>query len=357
MFSKGVECMRRMPPSTGRDSKELTLELERGDVLYAAYGYMTGDGSDAYRNVMRLSEATGDPEAAIRALDGLFGTSFNSARFSDAEWASNQLKEIGRTDGNTRALVLGLQFGGMCAFARGRFPEAREALLEALDHREHSHEIGSDFPSMSMLYLSWTLQILGEVDAAMELFSAAEMEARGQADYRLAAYLGNGCILMSLRQDAATLERLVDELVPLATRNGFQLWLNFASFFSGWAKAVFRQDASGLAQMQHICDNMGDQEVDKTCYLGVLTDSYLRMGRIEEATAAIGQGLSLAERTGEHYYMPELLRLRGELLRQTGLATQARGSFQEAISFARDQGAKSWEERAKRSLDLLSSDP
>ncbi len=357
MFSKGIECVGKMPPSRVRDCKELTLELERGDVLYAAYGYMTGTGSDAYRNVMRLSEATGDSEAAIRALDGLFGTSFNSARFSDAEWASNQLKEIGRRDTNIKALVLGLQFGGMCAFARGRFPQAREVLLEALEYREHAHEVGSDFPSMSMLYLSWTLQILGEADAAMELFQAAEMETRGQADYRLAAYLGNGCILMSLRQDVATLARLVDELVPLATRNGFQLWLNFASFFSGWVKAASSQDASGLAQMKHICDNMGDQEVDKTCYLGVLTDSYLRMGRIGEAAAALDQGLDLAGRTGEHYYMPELLRLRGELLRQTGRTADAKRLFEEAISFASDQGAKAWEARAKQSLDLLSSDP
>ncbi|WP_457588365.1 ATP-binding protein [Ensifer canadensis] len=356
MFSKGIECIRRMPPSRVRDSKELTLELERGDVLYAAYGYMTEEGSDAYRNVMRLSEATGDPEAAIRALDGLFGTSFNSARFSDAEWASNQLKEIGRRDSNIKALVLGLQFGGMCAFARGKFSEARDVLLEALEHRGNAHEVGSDFPSMSMLYLSWTLQILGEADTAMEMFHAAEMETRGQADYRLAAYLGNGCILMSLRQDVVTLERLVDELVPLATRNGFQLWLNFASFFSGWVKAASSQDASGLAQMKHICDNMGDQEVDKTCYLGVLTDSYLRMGRIDEASAALDQGLNLAGRTGEHYYMPELLRLRGELLRQTARPADAQRSFQEAISFARDQGAKAWEVRAKQSLDLLSSD-
>ncbi|WP_233426618.1 hypothetical protein [Rhizobium mongolense] len=318
---------------------------------------MTDEGSDAYRNVMRLSEATRDPEAAIRALDGLFGTSFNSARFSDAEWASNQLKEIGRRDSNIKALVLGLQFGGMCAFARGRFPQAREVLLEALEHREHAHEVGSDFPSMSMLYLSWTLQILGEADTAMELFHAAEMETRGQADYRLAAYLGNGCILMSLRQDVATLARLVDELVPLATRNGFQLWLNFASFFSGWVKAASSQDSSCLAQMKQICDNMGDQEVDKTCYLGVLTDSYLRMGRIDEATAALDQGLKLAGRTGEHYYMPELLRLRGELLRQTDRPAAAKRSFEEAISFARDQGAKAWEARAKPSLDLLSSDP
>jgi len=357
MFAKGIECVRRMPPSTMRDKRELTLELERGDVLYAAYGYMTGDGSEAYRNVMRLSEAIGDPQAAIRALDGLFGTSFNSARFSDAEWASNQLKAIGRRDGNMKALVLGLQFGGMCAFARGRFAQARDLLLEALEHREHADEIGSDFPSMSMLYLSWTLQIIGETGAAMELFHAAGMESRGLTDYRLAAYLGNGCILMALRQDVAMLQSLLDELVPLATRNGFQLWLNLASFFSGWAKAASSQDATGLAQMLHICDNMGEQEVDKTCYLGILTDGYLRMGRPDEAKVVLDQGIKLALRTGEHYYMPELLRLRGELLRRTNRLADAKASFEEAISFARGQKATTWEARARQSLDFLLADP
>ena len=44
---------------------------------------------------MRLSQELGDAEALIRALDGLFGIAFNSARFVDAEWASDQLIEIG----------------------------------------------------------------------------------------------------------------------------------------------------------------------------------------------------------------------------------------------------------------------
>lgn len=355
MFAKGVDCVRRMPPSRLRDGKELTLELERGDVLYAAYGYMTQDGSDAYRNVMRLSETAGDRDGVLQALDGLYGTAFNSGRIEDAEWATDQLLEIGRRDDDIKALVLGLQFRGMCAFDRGRFAEARRALEEALEHREQANKIGSDFPSMAMIYLSWTLHMLGEDEEAMRFFETAEADSRRQTDYRIAACLGNGCVLMSLRQDAAALQRLVDELVPLATRNGFQLWLNMATFFSGWVKAATGQDPSGLAQMQHICDNMGEQEVDKTCFLGVLGDSYLRVGRITEAASAIDDALKLSERTGEHYYKAELLRLHGELLRATGNAADAEKAFLKAMEFAADQGAKGWEARAKQSLDSLSS--
>jgi predicted ATPase len=353
MFAKGIECLGKVPPSPARDSRELELDIERGDVLYAAYGYMTAEGSAAYRNVMRLSETTRNIEAAIRALDGLFGTAFNSARFSDAEWSSQQLKELGHKENSVKALVLGLQFAGMCAFERGRFAEARQALDEALTYREHADAIGSDFPSMSMIYLSWALLMLGKDEEALGLLIEAEQESRGQSDYRLAACLGDGCIAMCLRQDFEALERLADELVPLATRNGFQLWLNLANFFSGWAKAVNRHDPSGLLQMQHIVDNMGEQEVDKTCYLGVLADGYLRMGRTDEAAAAVAQGLALADRTGEHYYTAELLRLRGEILRETNELAGAQIALSKAIDLAIRQGAKCWEARTRNSLAAL----
>lgn len=313
MFAKGLACLHKLPPSSARDRRELRLELERGDVLYATYGYVTSEGSAAYRNVMRLSEALDDAEAAIRALDGLFGTAFNSARFNDAEWASNQLVDIGRKRQNIRALVLGMQFLGMCAFSRGLFDEARPYLEQALAYRTAAEEIGSDFPSMSMIYLSWTLQLLGEEKEALALFQQAEAQARQQTDYRLAACLGNGCILMALRHDATMLEPMINELIPLARRNGFQLWLNMATFFQGWMLVVTRQDASGLDQMRHICDNMGEQEIDKTCYLGILAETYLRLGRAAEASDTVEQALALAKKTGERYYFPQLLRLRDEV--------------------------------------------
>lgn len=354
MFAKGLECLRKLPPSSERDRWELRLELERGDVLYATYGYVTREGSAAYRNVMRLSEALGDAEAAIRALDGLFGTAFNSARFNDAEWASNQLLDIGRNRQNVRALVLGMQFLGMCAFSRGRFDEARSHLEQALLHRSAAEEIGSDFPSMSMIYLSWTLQLLGEEEAALKLFRQAEVEARRQTDYRLAACLGNGCILMALRHDATMLEPMIDELMPLARRNGFQLWLNMATFFQGWMLVIARQDASGLDQMQHICDNMGEQEIDKTCYLGTLAETYLRLDRIEEASDTVERALALAEKTGERYYFAELLRLRGELrLRDPSGIPEALAVLRRSAAVARNQGAKNWELRTEQSLAAL----
>lgn len=352
MFAKGLECLGKVPTSRHRDGKELRLQLERGDVLYATYGYVTREGSEAYRKVMKLSEALGDAGAAIRALDGLFGTAFNSARFGDAEWASNQLLEIGRERHNVRALVLGMQFLGMCAFSQGRFKQAKTYLDEALTYRSNADAVGSDFPSMSLIYLSWTLQLVGEEGRALTLYLEAQEEARQQTDYRLAACLGNGCILMALRHDTRLLEAMIDELIPLARKNGFQLWLNMALFFQGWMLVMNRQDASGLLRMQHICDNMGEQEIDKTCYLGILADSYLSMGRTQEASQTSDQAIGLADRTGERYFFPELLRLKGEMQAPADI-WEARAIVRKAAATAREQGAKTWERRAMQTLAVL----
>ena len=354
MFTKGLDCLRRLPPSSHRDGKELRLELERGDVLYAARGYVTREGSAAYRNVMRLSETLGDAEAAIRALDGLFGTAFNSARFNDAEWASNQLLAIGRKQDNIKALVLGTQFLGMCAFSRGRLRQAKAYLDQALGYRSAADVVGSDYPSMSMIYLSWTLQLLGDEEDAMRLFLEAEAEARRQADYRLAACLGDGCILMALRHDLELVAPMVEELIPLASRNGFQLWQNMAEFFEGWMLVMTNRSAAGLQQMRRICDTMGEQEIDKTCFLGILAESYLSLGLNDDATQTIKQALSLAEKTGERYFIAELLRLRGELqARAVAGIPEAKADLRRSAAIARRQDAKTWLIRTKRSLLAL----
>ena len=97
MFALALESLKKLPSTAERKRKALQCELERGDVLYAAFGYVTHEGSEAYRRAMILSEELGEPDAPIRALDGLFGTHFNSAQFDQSEGAADRLIDIGTT--------------------------------------------------------------------------------------------------------------------------------------------------------------------------------------------------------------------------------------------------------------------
>ncbi|RUW17362.1 AAA family ATPase, partial [Mesorhizobium sp. M4B.F.Ca.ET.013.02.1.1] len=156
IFRKGLEAAKLLPDSDDRSRKLLRFELELGDVLYAAQGYVTGEGSAAYQRAIALSGKLGEPEATIRALDGLFGTHFNSGQFGKALAASDELIRVGEEGGYLNALVIGLQFKGMTLFSQGELVAARQYLERALSHKESADKVGSDFPSMAMIYLSWT---------------------------------------------------------------------------------------------------------------------------------------------------------------------------------------------------------
>jgi len=325
-------------------------------VLYAAFGFVTGEGTAAYHRAIRLSEELGDPEASVRALDGLFGMHFNSCQYSDAILDSDRLIEIGESCDNLKALVLGLQFKGMSLFCLGQLESARLYLGRALSRRERADEVGSDFPSMAMIYLSWTMQILGNHKKALKCFQEAEATVRCQSPYRLAACLGDGCILFAMREEGATVAQLIEELLPLARENGFNLWANMAHIFRGWTMAELEGSHAGATLMQKTIQALKDQEVDKSCYFGLLGEAYLRTGQFKQAANAVQQGLDHANKFREHYYTAELLRLRGEVELCCGMAPSiAETSFREAIAFAQQQGARSWERKATGSLTRLLS--
>lgn len=353
MLGKGIDAAKMMPDSPERSRRILQLELERGDVFYAAFGYVTGEGGESYHRAIQLSEELGDPEAPVRALDGLFGMHFNSGQFSDSIDASDRLIEIGEVSNNLKALVLGLQFKGMSLFCQGQLKTARQYLERALSHKARADEVGSDFPSMANIYLSWTMHILGNHEEALEFFREAEATVRRQSAYRLAACLGDGCILFAFREESATIVRLTGELLPLAQENGFNLWTKMAQFFRGWAMADIDGSVAGTVLMQDTVHALEDQEVDKSCYLGLLGRAYLRTGQFERAAETVTQGLNQSNKIGEHYYTAELLRLRGEVELRLGEPGVAEASFREAIAFAQEQAARSWEIKATESLSRL----
>jgi predicted ATPase len=84
-----------------------------------------------------------------------------------------------------------------------------------------------------------------------------------------------------------------------------------------------------------------------------------KAGQIADAVDAIDDAIARAERTEEFWQLPELLRVKGELvLVQTGApqAAAAEDYFQRARDWARRQDALSWELRAASSLSRLLRD-
>ena len=72
-------------------------------------------------------------------------------------------------------------------------------------------------------------------------------------------------------------------------------------------------------------------------------------GRIADGLAAIDEAIAHSSGTEEHWFIAELLRVKGELLLlqgAPGAAATAEDHFRQALDWARRQGALSWELRA-----------
>jgi predicted ATPase len=138
-----------------------------------------------------------------------------------------------------------------------------------------------------------------------------------------------------------------------------------SSFWHAWAHclegALFikRGDVeAGLRLLRTALDEVREGKLARpsTIFLSALAEGLAGVGQVTEGIAAIDEALARSERNEERWYVPELLRVKGELaLREDApdATSVAEDHFRQALQWARRQGALSWELRAAVSLARL----
>jgi predicted ATPase/DNA-binding winged helix-turn-helix (wHTH) protein len=122
--------------------------------------------------------------------------------------------------------------------------------------------------------------------------------------------------------------------------------------------AIRRGDAaSGLATISHSLQELHESgyELLTTTFNIALVEGHLALGQAAQAAQLVDDAIRLVERSGDHLYMPELLRMKGKVLRslpQPDIAAAKRCLLQ-ALELSRRTGAKAWELRAAIDLAAL----
>jgi predicted ATPase len=96
------------------------------------------------------------------------------------------------------------------------------------------------------------------------------------------------------------------------------------------------------------------REMEATTYepfwISLLARGLIAAGRLDEALGALERALVTVARTGERFYLAELLRTKGDVLARKGNPQDAGHWFREAIEVSRQQGARLFELRSAVSL-------
>ena len=161
--------------------------------------------------------------------------------------------------------------------------------------------------------------------------------------------------LLSLGGDNAALDERADQLVAVATEQGFPLYQALGTMYRGWAKARTGDVAEGIFLLRR-----GSSAYSATgaatrisYHIALLAQACEIAGQVEEALFLLDDALQAAERMGERWFAAELYRHKGQLLLRQGQAEAAEGLYGEALTIAEEQEAKLWELRAAVSLARL----
>jgi predicted ATPase len=170
--------------------------------------------------------------------------------------------------------------------------------------------------------------------------------------------LAIGARLLSLVGDDSALDKCANQLVTVATEQGFPHWRTQGEIYRGWVKVKHGDAMGGMFLLRSGAAAYRASGVDLFVphYIALLAAACEIAGQVEEAGTLLDDALHLVERTGERWFSAELNRYKGQLLLRQGQTEAAEELYRKALSIAEEQEAKLWELRATASLARLRRD-
>jgi DNA-binding winged helix-turn-helix (wHTH) protein/tetratricopeptide (TPR) repeat protein len=354
LFRRAIELVRRLPESPARDRQELALLFGVAPATVRVTGEAGRNSVDSFLRMVELAERLGEPVEVCRALVNL------GARYGTLGFPRRALETFARfrAVAATTTLPPELAAYGHAAEGMGRFwsgdLRASEAVFAALTR---DLVVGSlvDGPTLGMLnaidraaaqmfYLGMARWCMGKGEQALAI-SRRAFEIGDVANDPFVtgmARCNHGRILV-LRGGRAADAIAYGEWVLAAPE--CELWHTSAALLVGAAKlqigALTAADVDPLLRTYH--QRVAEFPIGATVTAGAIVETLARHGRAGEANAILDDVLAFVEDHGEYIYLPELLRVRGDLRRDPA-------SYREAIERADAMGAPAYALRAALAL-------
>src|SRR5579859_1504743 len=324
-------------PAECRDWVEKCFEIlsdqDRGGMLemqlQAFYGLalmQIGESEDdcmsAFRRGYDLSKHLGDLYHQLRFLGGMHILLLRSGDFSQCLIVAGQAREIALALGQPVAvsmaeamLTTAHHFAGNHVQSRGHLAAA--AAQPSVRPRSGNMQLGVDHRSRIQGVLARDLWIRGHSLAARQAALDA-IEESSRLDHPLAYNISlvfNASVFFWL-DDLPLAEGAVERLVAHADKHGPACYVASGLALQGILDLRYGRPEEGAAKIAKALDRLKRLRYAVTApwFMAELAECHARMGNQPEALAVVDEALGLVERNGDRINMPELLRLKGEIL-------------------------------------------
>ena len=315
---------------------------------------------------LELADYLEDLDGQVQAAWALWALHFNAGEHQIAKSAAERFANIAVRTADPAITAVADRMTGYTLQYMGSQREARKRLERAIDAgrsdggQRYKFRFLYDQQLLARASLARSLWLQGFMDQANELAVACLAEARaGNNKLTFCFILGMAVGPVTLTNgDMAGAERSVAMLIESATRQSFTQYVDVGRGLEALLMIERGEFAAASAQLRAILDTRekAGWRISHPDLAGALAISLAGRGQLDEALVTLEQGLASAEQGDVRWCVPELLRIKGELLLRhetRGIIGAAEECFKEAIDLARRQGALFWELRSALSLARL----
>ncbi|WP_069063812.1 winged helix-turn-helix domain-containing protein [Sinorhizobium sp. RAC02] len=323
-------------------------------------------GIAAWSTTLRIAETIGDTDHQLRAIWALWVDAINRAEPRIGLQFAERFAVLAKISVDPADAIIGHRMHGATLHWLGRHAEARDELRQMLrdytDLRGGQHSIRFQFDQhvTARIVLARALWFLGQEGAAL-------LEVQETIDYaksiRHTLSLSNvlaeaACplALLSGRDDLAT--GYIAELREHTRALSLDVWHAYADCFEaerllqrGETQACLRQLRPAMATLQG-----AGFTLFQTYFQSLAAVALSRQCRHPEAFSTIAAAIDHCQASGERWCLPELHRVRAELLLAEGLKGAAGAAWTDlglATAVAAQDGALGWARRIERDLGSL----
>lgn len=364
-----AECSTRVRPAlqalSSDDPETMRARLQLTAALGWSIMYAAGRAAEigtTWAATLKLANMLDDMGYRLRGIWGVWISKLNNGDLDAALDLARQLLELVDESSDQGDLMMADRLMATTLHYRGDQDEARRFIDRMFDRYAHAGpqprvaRFHVDQQVTAGYFRARILWLQGHVDQALQGMerNIVEGNALGHA-LAFGSVLGQAaCPIALFTGDLGAARRYAAALVKHSGRYNLNLWKTWASCFEGLLVFKGGDRDRGLEAMRGAFETAGESRL--------LPRYMVLLGEYALATALAGDPggalqilegmLTRCDRSREQWYVPELIRLQGEVLLLSGAsaARQAAACFARAVVLARQQGARSWQLRAATSL-------
>jgi predicted ATPase/DNA-binding winged helix-turn-helix (wHTH) protein len=361
-----TECRARVETALGRLDQTSALTSEQIMQLYIALSiavvHTTGlveDTQASLEKALEIADSTADDTARLRALWAIWDYHSNSREYTRALHTARKFHRMATRFGDRSAIVAANRLAGHSLHYHGEQETARLHLeqvlkLETAHARVRTVWFQYDQRVLAEAILTRVLWLLGYPDKAAATAEACCAEA-AELGYGLSQCYAHAIAafpLACLIGNVAAAEQALDACIRVANEHHLSFYQKWSQCLQG-ALLVEQEDFSaGIAALSGALPVLGRVASRQPEFQIALARGLAGTGDLARALDVLGAALTHAKSDGEYWCVPELLRIRSEILiaQDRDGSDAAERQLRYALRLARKQGARSWELRAATSL-------